>query len=236
MNTIKFIVAAIIFVSISAFISAPSISLSPQEQEGLIKMREEEKLAHDVYKAMIEKWDHQVFKNISQSEARHTEMVKNLLAKYNLEDPYVEGVGKFQNTELQTLYNQLVTKGSQSLQDAFEVGATIEDLDIADLDQLLSQTEQKDLVEVYTTLRAGSYNHMNAFIRQLSKYDVTYQPKYMSESSFLEVQTNNSEKGNQSCSGSQNQHKCGQKGGCKSSTKACAGKGSGGKCHSEKSK
>jgi len=68
MNTIKFIVAAIIFVSISAFISAPSISLSPQEQEGLIKMREEEKLAHDVYKAMIEKWDHQVFKNISKAK------------------------------------------------------------------------------------------------------------------------------------------------------------------------
>jgi hypothetical protein len=38
-------------------------------------MREEEKLAHDVYMTLYEKWGQQIFKNIAASEETHTNAV-----------------------------------------------------------------------------------------------------------------------------------------------------------------
>ena len=43
------------------------------------------------------------------------------------------------------------------------VGVDIENLDIADLDQRLAQTDNGDLQQVYANLRSGSTNHLRAF-------------------------------------------------------------------------
>lgn len=42
--------------------------LNAAEIEGLLFMREEEKLAHDVYLALYAKWGLPIFQNIAQSE------------------------------------------------------------------------------------------------------------------------------------------------------------------------
>ena len=117
--------------------SAEQGDLSKEEIEGLLLMREEEKLARDVYTALYEKWNLRVFKSIGQgSEATHMDAMKRLLDRYNLEDPVGEDVpGVFQNEELQKAYNELVEKGSKSIGDALLVGAYIEDLDIYDLER-----------------------------------------------------------------------------------------------------
>jgi hypothetical protein len=92
-------------------------------------MREEEKLAYDVYTALSKKWGLTVFNNISSSELTHTTAVLTLLNKYNIADPVGNNaVGIFGNSTLQALYNQLVVQGSISLTEAVKVGATIEDL------------------------------------------------------------------------------------------------------------
>ncbi len=61
--------------------------LTEAEVEGLLYMREEEKLAHDVYVTLYGIWGTPVFQNIANSEQTHTEAVKNLLDIYGLEDP-----------------------------------------------------------------------------------------------------------------------------------------------------
>ena|GEM_PF-1446766 len=133
--------------------------LSAEEVDGLLWMREEEKLAHDVYVTLYEKWNLPIFQNISQSELTHTDAVKSLLDRYSLADPAVgNAVGVFVNPTLQGLYDQLVTQGGQSLADALVVGATIEDLDIVDLQTRLAQTEKADIQLVYRNLMKGSRN------------------------------------------------------------------------------
>ena len=199
MNTIKFIVA-ILFSSTYLYFCT-SISLSPPKAGRIDEMREEENLPMMYIKAMIEKMGSSgVLKHFPKQNQGTPDnlkfIIKNIISRRPM---YVEGVDKFQNTELQTLYNQLVTKEVNLYKMLWSEHH--EDLDIAVLINWLVSNRTKRFKWSVHHMNLDHYN-TDGFARQLSKYDVTYQPKYMSESSFLEVQTNNSEKRNQSCSGS----------------------------------
>ena len=60
--------------------SIPKQALDSTEAAGLAYLREEEKLAHDVYATLNSKWGLRVFGNISQSEDRHFSAIKLLLS------------------------------------------------------------------------------------------------------------------------------------------------------------
>jgi hypothetical protein len=164
---------------------ADSGDLSAVEAEALQYMREEEKLAHDVYITLYEQWGLPVFQNISQSEQTHTEAVKALLERYGVADPASETVGIFSNPELLALYTELVASGSQSLTEALKVGVAIEEIDILDLQEHLAQTDNADIQQVFNNLLQGSNNHLSAFTRTLSKQTgETDQPQYLGAEAY----------------------------------------------------
>ena len=160
--------------------------LTAEEEAGLIFMREEEKLAHDVYIKLYETWGRQVFNNIAASEQTHTEAVLLLLERYNLQDPVGDnGVGVFENADLQLLYDQLVARGNQSMEEAFRVGAAIEEIDILDLqDQLTNVVDNQDITLIYESLQKGSRNHLRAFVRNMDNIGITYAPEYLSQAEY----------------------------------------------------
>lgn len=173
----------------TALAAMPVTDLTATEQAGLLYMREEEKLAHDVYITLGEKWNMPAFQNISQSEQTHMDAIKLLLDRYGLADPATDqAVGIFTDATLQGLYNELVAKGSQNLAAALTVGATIEDLDIVDLQTRLAQTDKADIQLVYENLLKGSRNHLRAFTRTLTRQaGATYTPQYLSQKAFTEI-------------------------------------------------
>ena len=131
-------------------------------------MREEEKLAHDVYVTLYEQWGLRVFGNISRSEQQHTEAVAYLLDRYDISDPAAgNDFGEFTDADLQALYDQLVAQGSKSVADALKVGAAIEEIDILDLQERLAETDNAAIERVYNSLLAGSENHLRAFVGNL---------------------------------------------------------------------
>ena len=140
----------------------PASDLSAEEAAALLFMREEEKLARDVYNQMFALWGQPVFQNIAASEQTHMDQIKLLLDRYGLTDPAL-APGQFTDPNLQALYNQLIAQGSVSLADALKVGATIEQVDIADLQTRLAKTNNADIQLVYNNLMSASYNHLNAF-------------------------------------------------------------------------
>jgi hypothetical protein len=153
-------------------------SLSDDEVYWLTYMREEEKLARDVYLILHEEWGSRIFDNISQSEQTHMDAIKTLLDRYGLDDP-AEGsdVGVFTpGTGLQELYDDLITGGKESLVNALKVGVFIEQTDIDDLTQGIATTTRKDIKTVYTNLRKGSLNHLDAFCSNLAKLGVACEP------------------------------------------------------------
>ena len=157
-----------------------------QEIADLLWMREEEKLARDVYITLGEQWNIPVFTNISKAEQQHMDAIGTLLDRYGIEDPVGDNaVGVFTNPELQSLYDQLVAQGSQSLADALKVGATIEDVDIADLQKAVAETDNADIQQVYKSLLAGSESHMRAFVGTLQQQTgETYTPQYIDQATL----------------------------------------------------
>ena len=138
--------------------------ISNQEAEDLQFLREEEKLARDVYLELYKIWGNQVFLNISGSEQRHMDSVKGLLDKYGIVDPIENDTpGIFTNGHIQHLYDELTAFGYDSEENALNVGVDIEELDIYDIGLFLENATQTDVKRVLTNLQAGSYNHLNAF-------------------------------------------------------------------------
>jgi hypothetical protein len=168
--------------------STPKQTLDSTEAAGLAYMREEEKLAHDVYATLHSKWGLRVFGNISQGEDRHFSAIKILLDRYELPDPAANHpVGVFRNEGLQTLYGDLIKQSENSLKSAMRVGATIEDLNIRDLEKAAASTDNSDLKLVYQNLRQASENHMRAFVRQLAAKGESYTPQYIAPAALSEI-------------------------------------------------
>ncbi len=176
--------------------SLPVQELNDTEIEILEKMRQEEKLARDVYLTLYEKWGLRVFTNIAQSEQSHMDAVKVLLDKYGLEDPAADNViGVFKDQVFTDLYNSLVEKGSASLTEALKVGATIEDLDIKDLEDEIALTDNEDIKMVFQNLWKGSRNHLRSFYSLIVANGETYEPQYISQEEFDAIVNSPKERG-----------------------------------------
>jgi hypothetical protein len=159
------------------------------EQDSLAFMREEEKLAHDVYALMDAHWTStRVFGNIANSEATHTEAVRQLLLRYRLSDSAAtSAAGSFQNASLQGLYTQLAASGAVSLIDGLKVGAAIEEIDMLDINTALLGIDNQDIRLVYDNLLKGSRNHLRSFVSNLLNQGVSYVPQYMDPAAYAAI-------------------------------------------------
>lgn len=164
-------------------------SLSSAEVAGLVFMREEEKLAHDLYAAFFEIYGLQAFQNIAASELTHASAIQSLLSRYAISDPAENTpAGVFVDPALQALYGQLLAQGERSLTEAIKAGAAVEEIDILDLQARLDQTAMLDIVQVYKNLETGSENHLRAFVSLLkAQTNEVYQPGYLSTEEYQRI-------------------------------------------------
>ncbi len=173
---------------------ADVLEINTTDIDGLLFMREEEKLARDAYISLFEMYDNQVFNNISNSEQRHMDEVLKLLNIYQIDDTSLEEIGEFSNETLQQLYDDLMMQGSISEIEALIVGATIEDVDIRDLDLFIAKTTNADIIKVYNFLNCGSRNHLRAFTSRLKDLGVIYTPQFITQEQFDSIINGDKEK------------------------------------------
>lgn len=163
----------------------PYEHLNDAELEALSYMREEEKLARDVYLYLYDIWDTPIFNNIADAEQTHMDAVLRVIQKYDLADPAQSTQpGIFSDPTLQGLYDSLTAQGAASLIDGYLVGATIEDLDIYDLRRSLALVDNEDITVVFENLEKGSRNHMRAFTGRLTDLGMVYSPTYISQEEY----------------------------------------------------
>jgi len=175
--------------------SLPVEPLSDAEKAGLLFAREEEKLARDVSLALAAKWGHRAFTNVAAAEQQHMDAVLFLLERYGLADPAAGATpGAFADARLAGLYAALVEKGSASLAEAFAAGATIEDLDLADVGDLLEAADNADVDTLMQNLAKGSRNHLRAFVALLASAGGSYVPQYLDAAAFQEIVTSEPER------------------------------------------
>lgn len=182
MKTIMLAIVLVITVSI-----AFSQTITESEQATILRMREDEKLARDVYTTLNEKWNQKVFANILESEAYHMSQIKILIEKYKLEDPVAkinDQPGVFVNPEIQKMYDDFIASGSVSVLAAYKAGAEIEEIDIKELGEAIAATEVKDIKGTYKYLLDASKNHLVAFVRNMERMGVNYEPVVLSKEQF----------------------------------------------------
>jgi hypothetical protein len=180
----------------------PAASLTVDETAGLLFMFEEEKLARDVYNALFSIWGQPTFQNIASSEQMHMDAVKLLLVQYGIEVPG-DVAGVFNDASLQALYDSLIAAGNLSLADALKVGATIEEVDIMDLQSRLALTQNSNIQLVYNNLMNGSHNHLRNFVNVLQRQTgEVYQPQYLSAELYQTILSNTNGNGQGGTNGS----------------------------------
>ena len=186
-----FVTVAVLSILLTSVVpvTAGTTDLSEEEIAGILFMREEEKLARDVYLSFAELYPaYRIFSNIASSEQRHMDSVKRIIDWYALDDPVGDNaIGEFTDGSLQDLYNTLVVQGGQSLVEALRVGATIEEMDILDIQGYLDITDEWMINRIYQNLLDGSENHLRAFVQELSMQGVTYQPQYLDQETFNDI-------------------------------------------------
>lgn len=192
----------LLFISISSCSENDEIDpigiqkLSQADKEALLFMFEEEKLARDTYLFLGEQWALNQFLNIRNSEQNHMDAVEQMLVKYDIN--YTElPIGEFSNRELQSLYNEFITDGVSNESAALKVGATIEDLDIVDLQDRIDQTGNSDIIAVFESLQCGSRNHLRSFVASIEKTGSTYLPQYLDIDTYNDILNSTHEKCNQ---------------------------------------
>jgi len=176
----------------------PVSSLTQELKDALSHMGNEERLAYDIYTNLYDYFSDQgiyirQLTNIAnRSEKTHVGIVQSVVQRYNLtaddltnvETPVADNQvafdsmpsGKYDIPAIQELYDALYEKGTTSQQDALEVGCMVEVTDINDLDNYISLAQESnatDLLEAFTVLRSGSYNHYWAFDKGLKNIGVT---------------------------------------------------------------
>lgn len=153
-------------------------AISLEDQEALLFMLEEEKLARDTYIYLDELWGINQFANIQISEQSHLNSVANLLDAFDI-NYTIEPNGVFTNQEIQNLYDEFIVDGTLNVTQALEVGAAIEDLDIVDLQNYINATSNTAIISVFENLQCGSRNHLRSFVSALENTGNTYTPQFL---------------------------------------------------------
>ena len=169
-------------------LSGCSPKLTQGEKDGIQYIYQVEKVARDVYRYFYDKWQTPVQDIISGSEQNHMDIMKELIDKYKLDDPAAgRGYGEFGSSDLQKLYQDLVARGSSSEVDALSIAAMIEEFDIVEIKNTVSNTNRDDVIAAYNTLMTGSENHLRIFTAKLTEKAVAYKPQYLSQQDYDQI-------------------------------------------------
>ncbi len=170
-------------------------TLIESDKTALLFMLEEEKLARDTYMYLDDLWSINQFSNIKNSEQIHMNAIEDLLIQNDIEY-IILPLGEFENQALQDFYNQFVIDGSVNQANALQIGATIEDLDIVDLQDYTNATTNTSLITVFNSLQCGSRNHLRSFVLGIENGGNTYTPQFLTQEDYNSIISESNEQCN----------------------------------------
>ena len=185
-----YLITTIIFLSLLFNPLKIYSQLSDAEVNGILSLREEEKVAYDVYTVMFEKYESKVFKKIAENEKEHMNKIKELIDQFNLTDPIAgteDQKGVFSNKKMQTMYDEMILGGNYGLLDALRAAARFEETDIVDLRKYLSSASDQSVINVYLNLESGSQDHLRSLVKYIEDEGISYKPSYLSKEDFDKI-------------------------------------------------
>ena len=160
--------------------------LNADEIEFIYAVREDEKVARDLYKAFFDNYKLKTFENISKAEANHMKAAEKLLDYYEVEYPAASDYGKFADTARQALYERYLQKGNTAME-AFKVMVYLEEENIVSYNEVLKDITNPNIKLVIENLSKASENHLRAAVRQITALGGTYQASLMTEEQYKSI-------------------------------------------------
>lgn len=174
---------SLILSTIGLFAIAANATAGP---DALIRLYEEEILAHDLYVALGQKFPEVMpLKNIPQSELRHREALAAVLKTEGIELPKPAAGQRFLSEGLDATYANWLADGRESAAAACRAGVRLEDHDIAELRK--AQLDFPKHKAVLAQLEAASNNHLRAFHRSLTARGGAYTPEAIPAADFKAI-------------------------------------------------
>jgi hypothetical protein len=162
-------------------------ALSPREEEGILFIWEEEKVARDLYRSLYNETTLSIFVDLERSEQNHMDQAKALIDRYGLQTPVGDEHGVFSNETLNGYYDDLLASGKESPENALKAAATFEEISIMDLEKELEAANAEDVRVVYEGLLAGSRKHLRSYVRDLQEQGIQYAPQHISQEEYEEM-------------------------------------------------
>jgi len=160
--------------------------LTADEIEFIFAVREDEKVARDMYFSFFGKFGLKPFENIGKAEDNHIKATEKLFDYYEIDYPALSENGKFEDAFRQKLYDSLLLKGTPELE-AFKVMALLEETNIVEYDEVLKTIVNPNIKIVIENLSKASANHFKVAIRQITALGGTYAPALMTQEQYRAV-------------------------------------------------
>lgn len=185
----KIIITCLFILSSNLFALIPT---TKSEQEGLNWLREYTKLSQDVYHDIYLIWDVDIFKSIEYLEGKDLLLIDELIDDYNLTNPTKDlAKGEYQSQYITRLYKEFSSKYEKSEYEAIRIAATIEDLMISDLNELLKYSTNRDFINIFTKIRYSAISHIRAVNNYMKKiYYDEYHSQFLSSKELKDILIN----------------------------------------------
>jgi len=159
--------------------------LGADEQRDLQRIREQRKLARDLYWDLAKHWGSLVLVRLGAAEQAHLNALDTLLDHYDLSDPVAgPAVGESGDPKFHALHAQIVEVGHRSEMAASQAGLLVEEMSLSDLAAARARTRRPEIAAVYDDLLRDSRNHLRALFRQMQRFEGEYVPQSLSLSDF----------------------------------------------------
>lgn len=181
--------------------AAPKKStLSKADRAELIKLYEEEILAHDLYVALGKIHPEiRPFQNIPHSEIMHRDALAAVMKEHNVKVPKTPKGQRFASDGLDAIFDELLAAGRQSPQAACKIGVGFEELDIAEL--RAAQKHIPSAKDTLVQLEWASGNHLRAFHRNLTARGGSYKATHLKKKDLKSILAGEGPEGAAGCGG-----------------------------------
>jgi hypothetical protein len=154
-------------------------------------MHEGERLARDLHLYLHDLWSVPAFSYIAAAKQRHMDELREVMERYGVDDPARDDqVGVFDAPGLADLYRQSIADAAAGPRQALRAAALVEELDILELRNALSNSRRLPLALTYNALLSSTHNHLQGLVRLLRGQGGVYQAQAMEEAQVAAVLNN----------------------------------------------
>lgn len=167
--------------------------ISTDEQKALVQIFEQEKLARDVYSQIGEKFGIKILKNAAIGKQKQMSLILDFMTLNQVAVAFDDAQGVFKSPELRENYSAFLTEGLGSLNNAFRVGAKMEDYNIYHIDKILATQTTGKLVLLLSKLSCSAGNELKTQVNMLVGNGEMFMPDYISVKLYRSIMHDNHE-------------------------------------------